>query len=132
MKRAAKITRSILIYSLILSLSSMGFCSRPVMAAPQHVCAKAADPLKAQTCCCPGCNGRCNGTCCQQQRSKPTPPSQPNRPGNEKDNLVVLAVEVGSIAVGNSGGAATDRSLTSLDGTQAVVSLQSQHVRIQT
>jgi hypothetical protein len=132
MNRAATITRSILIYSLILSLGSIGFCARPVMAAPQHVCAKSADPLKAQTCCCPGCNGRCNGTCCQQQRSKPTPPSQPSRPDNDKDNLVVLAVQVGSIAVGNSGGAAAYRSTTSLDGSQAILSLQSQHVRIQT
>jgi hypothetical protein len=132
MKRAAITIRSILIYSLILSLGSIGFCARPVVGAPRHICAKTADPLKAQTCCCPGCNGRCDGTCCQQQRSKPTPPSQPHRAGNEKDSLVVLAVQVGSIAVGNNDGASAHRSTASLDGSQAILSLQSQHVRIQT
>jgi hypothetical protein len=132
MNRFAPIFRILLVGSLILSLGTVGFCSRPMMAAPGHACARAVDSQKGRTCCCPGCDGRCDGTCCQQQGSKPTAPSQPSRPGNEKDNLVVLAVQIGSLAVGNNGGTAAYRGTSSLDGAQAVVSLQSQHVRIQT
>jgi hypothetical protein len=56
----------------------------------------------------------------------------PSRGDNGKHNSVVLVVEVGSLVAGNNDAGARHGDPSSFDGLQAVVSLQSQHVRIQT
>jgi hypothetical protein len=133
MHRANSIFRSSLVCSLILSLGMVGFCSQPVAAIGHAECGKSATgATKIRTCCCANCDGRCGGACCRQNGTKPVPPAAPGRSNNEKHNTVVLVVEVGSLVEGNTDAGARHGDPSSFDGMQAVVSLQSQHVRIQT
>lgn len=133
MQRANSIFRSTLICSLILSMGMVGFCSQPVAVIGHAACAKAAPgSTRVRTCCCANCDGRCGGACCRQNGTKPIPPQAPSRSDNSKQNTVVLVVEVGSLVAGNCDAGARHGDPSSFDGSQAVVSLQSQHVRIQT
>ena len=133
MQHIKTIFRASLVGSLIMSLAMVGFCSRPVVAVSYHACGKAAScETKIRTCCCPNCNGRCGGVCCKQNGSKPAPSPLSGRTASGKHNPVVLVVQVGSAAdgCGEAGGPCRDAS--AFRGLPAALSLQSQHVRIQT
>jgi hypothetical protein len=56
----------------------------------------------------------------------------PSRSDDSKHNTVMLVVEVGSLVAAGNGAGARHGDPSSFDGSRAVVSLQLQHVRIQT
>lgn len=133
MQRTRTILRTSLICTLILGLGMTGFCARPVVAIAHHACGDAAtSETHVRTCCCPNCNGRCSGICCQQQGPKPAPAPMPSRNDDGKHNPVLVIVQIGSLAAGTLVAGCRHVDASSFDGSQAVVSLQSQHVRIQT
>jgi hypothetical protein len=134
MKRAATIVRSILIYSLILSLSTLGFCS--TMATPlfQPSCCKLTKSTpKTGGCCCPNCDGKCGGACCKKNGTHTPLNSAPVRDGSQDHNPVSLIAQTGNPTMGSLDlGGFRHGGTFILDGSQTVDSLQSQHVRIQT
>lgn len=133
MQRAIAFFRRSILCSLILSLGMMGLCTQPVAAIGHAACSRpASDQTKVRTCCCANCDGRCGGACCKQNSTKPVSPQAPSRNEDSKHNTVVLVIEIGSLVEGSSSASAGHGDPSSFDGLQAVVSLQSQHVRIQT
>jgi hypothetical protein len=133
MQRANSIFRSGIICLLVLSMGAVGLCSQSLMAVDQASCGKAATGATTiRTCCCANCDGRCGGACCKQNSTKPVPPQLPSRSEDSKHNTVMLVVQVGSLVAGSNGAGVRQGDPSSFGGSQAVVSLQSQHVRIQT
>ena len=133
MLRANSILRSSLICLLILSVGMVGICSQPVLAGGHTSCGNTeTGSTTVRSCCCPNCDGRCGGACCKQNSTKPVQPQCAGRSEESKHNTVVLVVEIGSLASSANAAGTRHGDRFSFDGSQAVVSLQSQHVRIQT
>jgi hypothetical protein len=134
MKRTATIFRSILIYSLILSLSTLGFCSTMMTPLMQHSCCKVERVTpKTGGCCCPNCDGKCGGACCKKNGTNTSPNSSPLREGSQDHNPLSLIAQSGNPTIsGHDLGGFRHGGTLFLDGSQTVDSLQSQHVRIQT
>lgn len=138
MKRADKYIRWLTVAALMLSVSAANLrvaCGCAAAAGTTCTSRMSPDEMAPICCCAELGDGECCENCCCSEGESPSdkPIAPPTRTSSDESVVVAASPAVDQVAFAADGltGAVHDGRM-STDGSLAVPSLQSQHVRIQT